>query len=231
MLASTSRNKLTLKNNMKLKLTSLLVALGLITNAAFAGNSAKIGYASDFFYRGEQKALESVQSSVDLEASLLGLDGKLHACTNQSIDEGVDSYRFAAGLGTSFAEDLFSVYGGFNHYEDVAGDALSEIEVSASVNVFANPTVSVFRNVDEDLYTFEGSLSESLDLSFASLDLRGSIGHTDVTASNDRTYYSVGGGLTRQVGAGVDVGLSIDLIDSDDIDREFVFGSALTFTF
>ena len=216
---------------MKLKLTSLLVALGLITNAAFAGNSAKIGYASDFFYRGEQKALESIQSAVDLEASLLGLDGKLHACTNQSIDEGVDSYRFAAGLGTSFAEDLFSVYGGFNHYEDVAGDALSEIEVSASVNVFANPTVSAFRNVDEDLYTFEGSLSESFDLSFASLDVRGSFGNTEVTTANDRTYYSVGGGLTRQVGAGVDLSLSVDLVDSDDIEREFVFGTALAFLF
>ena len=216
---------------MKLKLTSLLVALGLITNAAFAGNSAKIGYASDFFYRGEQKALESIQSAVDLEASLLGLDGKLHACTNQSIDEGVDSYRFAAGLGTSFAEDLFSVYGGFNHFEDVAGDALSEIEVSASVNVFANPTVSAFRNVDEDLYTFEGSLSESFDLSFASLDVRGSVGNTEVTTANDRTYYSVGGGLTRQVGAGVDLSLSVDLVDSDDIEREFVFGTALAFSF
>jgi hypothetical protein len=216
---------------MKLKLTSLLVALGLITNAAFAGNSAKIGYASDFFYRGEQKALESIQSAVDLEASLLGLDGKLHACTNQSIDEGVDSYRFAAGLGTSFAEDLFSVYGGFNHFEDVAGDALSEIEVSASVNVFANPTVSAFRNVDENLYTFEGSLSESFDLSFASLDVRGSVGNTEVTTSNDRTYYSVGGGLTRQVGAGVDLSLSVDLVDSDDIEREFVFGTALAFSF
>ena len=216
---------------MKLKLTSLLVALGLITNAAFAGNSAKIGYASDFFYRGEQKALESIQSAVDLEASLLGLDGKLHACTNQSIDEGVDSYRFAAGLGTSFAEDLFSVYGGFNHFEDVAGDALSEIEVSASVNVFANPTVSAFRNVDENLYTFEGSLSESFDLSFASLDVRGSVGNTEVTTSNDRTYYSVGGGLTRQVGAGVDLSLSVDLVDSDDLEREFVFGTALAFSF
>jgi len=216
---------------MKLKLTSLLVAFGLLTNAAFAGNSAKIGYASDFFYRGEQKALESIQSAVDLEASLLGLDGKLHACTNQSIDEGVDSYRFAAGLGTSFAEDLFSVYGGFNHFEDVAGDALSEIEVSASVNVFANPTVSAFRNVDENLYTFEGSLSESFDLSFASLDVRGSVGNTEVTTSNDRTYYSVGGGLTRQVGAGVDLSLSVDLVDSDDIEREFVFGTALAFSF
>ncbi|MDB4348312.1 hypothetical protein OAA62_00195 [bacterium] len=216
---------------MKLKLTSLLLALGLMTNAATAGNSAKIGYASDFFYRGEQKAVESIQSSVDLEAPVLGLDGKLHACTNQSIDEGVDSYRFAAGLGADFAKDLFSIYGGFNHFEDVAGEALSEIELSGSVNVFGNPTLSAFRNVDEDLYTFEGSLSESFDLSFASLSARGSVGNTEVTTANDRTYYSIGGGLSRQIGAGVDLSLSVDLIDSDDIEREFVFGTALAFSF
>jgi len=216
---------------MKLKLTSLLVAFGLLTNAALMGNSAKIGYASDFFYRGEQKALESVQAAVDLEAQLLGLDGKLHACTNQSVDEGVDSYRLAAGLGTSFAEGLFSVYGGFNHFEDVAGEALSEIEISASVNVFANPAVSAFRNVDDDLYTFEGSLSESFDLSFASLDLRGAVGNTEITESNDRTYYSLGAGLSRSVGQGATLSASVDLVDSDEIEREFVFGSALTFNF
>lgn len=216
---------------MKLKLTSLFVALGLLTNAATAANSAKIGYASDFFYRGEQKALESVQTAVDLEASLLGLDGKLHACTNQSVDQGSDSYRFAAGLGTTFAGDLLSVYGGFNHFEDVAGEALSEIEISGTINAFSNPTVSAFRDVDDDLYTFEASLSESFDLSFASLGLRGSVGNTEVTASNDRTYYSVGTSLSRQVGAGVDLGLSVDLVDSDDIEREFVFGTALTFDF
>ena len=216
---------------MKLKLTSLFVALGLLTNATFAANSAKIGYASDFFYRGEQKALESVQAAVDLGTALLGLDAKLHACTNQSVDEGVDSYRLAAGLGTTFAQDLLSIYGGFNHFEDVAGEALSEIELSASINVFANPTVSAYRNTDEDLFTFEGSLSESFDLSFASLGVNGSIGNTEVTTSNDRTYYSVGSSLSRQVGAGVDLSLSVDLVDADDIDREFVFGTALAFTF
>ena len=68
-------------------------------------------------------------------------------------------------------------------------------------------------------------------MSFASLGVRGSVGNTEVTTSNDRTYYSVGGSLSRQVGAGVDLGLSVDLVDSDDIDREFVFGTALTFNF
>jgi len=217
---------------MKLKLTSLLTAFGLLTNAAFAGNSAKIGYASDFFYRGEQKALESVQSAVDLGTALFGFDAKLHACTNQSVDEGVDSYRLAAGLGTSLAEGLFSVYGGFNHFEDVAGEALSEVELSASIDIIGNPTVSAFRNTgDDDLYTFEGSLSHSIDISFADLSLNGSLGNTDVTETNNRTYYSIGGGLTRSIGNNAELSLGADLIDSDDIEREFVFGTALTFKF
>ena len=214
---------------MKLKLTSLLVALGLLTNAAFAGNSAKIGYASDFFYRGAQKSLESVQAGLDLESSVLGLNGSLHACTNQSVDQGVDSYRFAAGLGTSLG-DLFAVYGGFNHFEDVAGEALSEIELRASVDMIGNPSVSVFRDTSDDLYTFEGSLSHDLDLSIANLEVRGSLGNTDVTASNNRTYYSAGAGLSRGLGDAT-VGASVDLVDSDDIEREFVFGTAITFNF
>jgi hypothetical protein len=214
---------------MKLKLTSLLIALGLLTNAAFAGNSAKIGYASDFFYRGAQKSLESVQAGLDLESSVLGLDGSLHACTNQSVDQGVDSYLFTAGLGTSLG-DLFAVYGGFNHFEDVAGEALSEIELRASVDMIGNPSVSVFRDTSDDLYTFEGSLSHDLDLSIANLEVRGSLGNTDVTASNNRTYYSVGAGLSRGLGDAT-VGASVDLVDSDDIEREFVFGTAITFNF
>jgi hypothetical protein len=214
---------------MKLKLTSLLIAFGLITNAALAGNSAKIGYASDFFYRGAQKALESFQGSVDLEASVIGLDGSLHACTNQSVDEGVDSYKFAAGLGHSFG-DLFSLYGGFSHFEDVDGDALSEIELRASIDMLGNPSVSVFRDTSDDLYTFEGSLSHDIDLSLANLELRGSVGNTDVTESNNRTYYSVGAGLSRAFG-GATVGASVDMVDSDDIEREFVFGTSLAFNF
>ena len=214
---------------MKLKLTSLLAALGLLTNAAFAGNSAKIGYASDFFYRGAQKSLESVQAALDLESSVLGLNGSLHACTNQSVDEGVDSYRFAAGLGASLG-DLFAVYGGFNHFEDVAGEALSEIELRASVDMFGNPTISAFRDTSDDLYTFEGSLSHSIDISVADLQVRGSIGNTDVTESNNRTYYSVGAGLSRALG-GATVGASVDLVDSDDIEREFVFGTSIAFNF
>ena len=215
---------------MKLKIT-LLCALGLITNVAFAGNSAKIGYASDFFYRGEQKALESVQSSVDVGTSLLGLDAALHACTNQSVDSGVDSYGFSALLGTSVIKDLLSVYGGFTHFEDVAGEALSELKVEASFSLIASPTISISRNVDEDWFTFEGSVSHSLNLDFATLGLKGSVGNTETSDTNDRTYYGVGASLSKSVGDNADLGFSLDLVDSDDIEREFVFGTALSFNF
>jgi hypothetical protein len=230
MLASISLTQLTLKNNMKTKLLSLFTAFGLITNAAIA-SSASIGYTSDFFYRGEQKALESFQSKVDYGVSILGLDTAWHACTNQSVDQGVDSYGLSFAAGKSFSDGLLSAYVGFNHFEDVPGEALSEVFVQAGSNIVLNPSVSVYRNVDEELFTYEGSISHSLDLKVASLNLDASAGNTEVSTSDNRTYYSVGAELARQIGAGVDAGVSVDLVDSDDIEREFVFGAALTFNF
>jgi hypothetical protein len=215
---------------MNTKLLSLFTALGLITNAAVFGSSASIGYVSDFFYRGEQKALESVQSQVGHETSFLGLDATFNVLTNQSIDEGSDSYSFGGGLGKSFSNGLLSVYGGFNHYEDVPGDALAEGFVRAASNIVLNPTVTIYRDIDKALFTYEGSLSQDIDLQLASLNLNGSVGNTEVTTSDARTYYSVGAGLSRPLGE-AEAGLSIDLINSDEIEREFVFGAAISFKF
>lgn len=215
---------------MKNKIVSLFTALGLLTNVAVLGNSAKVGYASDFFYRGEQKALESFQSSIDVGAQVAGLEASIHACTNQSVDSGVDSYGLAAGLGTSVLDGLLSTYVGFNHFEDVPGSALSEVTVKISVDSLFDPSLAVFRNVDDELYTFEGSVSHDIDLKIANLGLDASIGNTEVTESNSRDYYSVGAELSRTIGSAV-ASFGVDLVDADDLDREFVFASALTFQF
>jgi len=214
---------------MKNKIASLLLALGL--SSATLANYAKIGYVSDFFYRGEQKALESVQASLDLDKNVAGLNASFHACTNQSVDQGVDSYGLAAGISHTFVDGILNVYGGFNHFEDVAGDALSEIALKAGLNTIASPALSVYRNVDDELYTFEGSVSHSIALSIVDLGLSASIGNTDITESTDRDYYSLGADLSREVGEGAVLSASVDLVDADDIEREFVFGTALTFNF
>jgi hypothetical protein len=216
---------------MKLRLTSLLVAFGLITNAAFSGNSARIGYASDFFYRGAQKAEQSVQSSLKLGSSVAGLGLSAHGCTNQAIDTGVDSYHLGAGAGKSFSDGLLSVYAGINHFEDRPGNALSEFEVGLSSNTLLSPSVSVFRDFDDSLYTVEVGVSHDIDVSVATLGLDASAGNTDLTSNTDRTYYSVGANLSKSVSENSDLSVGVDYIDADDIDREFVFGAGLTFKF
>lgn len=217
---------------MKTKIVSLLLALGLTTNAAFSGNSAKVGYTSDFFYRGVQKAEQSVQSSVKLGSALGGVDLSAHACTNQSVDAGVDSYNLGAGVGKSFSDGLLSVYAGVNHFEDRPGDALSEFQVGISSNVALNPSVAVYRDFDESLYTVELAVGHSFDLSVASLDLSASVGNTDLTNSTDRTYYTVGADISKNISENADLSLGMEYVDADDLDeREFVFGTALTVKF
>ena len=215
---------------MKTKIVSLLIAFGLF-NAAYAGNLAKLGLASDYFYRGAQKSEESLQGSLMLGGSLGSFNASLHACSNQAIDSGNDSYHMGAGLGKSFAEGLFSLYGGFNHFEDVPGEALSEVEARISSNIALNPALTVYRDVDESLYTFELSVSHSLETDVADISVGASIGNTELTTSTDRDYYSVGVSTSKSLSESSGLSLGVDYVDADDIDGEFVFGSSLTFKF
>lgn len=215
---------------MNTKLVSLLLAFGLSINAALAGNSAKIGYVSDFFYRGSQKAEESLQASLMLGHTFGSLDASMHACSNQSVDVGSDSYNIGAGVSSSFINDLLSAYVGINHFEDVSGEALAEAEVRISVDTLLSPSVSVFRDLDDSLYTIEASISKSFAFDLATLSLDALAGNTELTGSNDTTYYGVGASLSRPIGA-AEGSFSVNYIDADDIDREFVFGTALTFQF
>lgn len=214
-------------NTKKLIVSTLL---GFIVNVASAGNTASIGYTSDYFYRGAQKAEESVQASVGLEKSLGGLVGSFSASTNQAVDSAIDSYQIDAGLSKSFMNDLLNAYVGLRHFEDVSGAAVSEIALAFSYDSVLSPSVSVFRDTDDDLYTLEVGISHAFDLEFADLQIQASAGNTELTASSDRDYYVLGSALSRDFGDS-QLGLSVDYVDADDADDEFVFGSSLTFKF
>lgn len=216
---------------MKLKIISFITALGLITNVATAGNSVRLGYASDYFYRGVQKAEESIQASLMLGHSIGSFDGSLHICSNQAVDTGNDSYHMGAGVGTSFADDLLSVYGGINHFEDVPGSSLAEAEVRVSVNTLLSPSVSVFRDLDESLYTYELSICHTLETEIADLVLCGSYGNTETSSSNDTDYYGAGVAVSKDLSDTASLGGSVNYVDADGIEDEFIFGVGLTFNF
>ncbi len=216
---------------MKTKIASLLLAFGSFTNAALAANTAEIGYTSDYFYRGSQQSQEAVQAAIGFEQNVAGLNASLGLFTNQSVDSSADSYIVSAGVTESFLDGLLGAYVGLNHVEDVPGAAFSEVQVSVSIACLLSPTLSAYRDLDDSLYTFELSASHDVELGFADLGLGASIGNTDVSNSDSRTYYSVGADLTKGLSDSASASLSVDYVDADDIEREFVFATALTFQF
>lgn len=216
---------------MNTKIVSFLTALGFIFNAANAENSARIGYASDYFYRGVQKAEESIQASLMFNHAVGSLNGSLHVCTNQAVEGANDSYHMGAGLGTSFADGLLSAYAGVNHFEDVPGTSLLEAEVSVSVETLLSPSVTIFRNLDESLYTYELGVSHVLESEAADLTLSASYGNTETSSSADTDYYQLGLAASKNLSESTSLGGSVNYIDADDIEDEFVFGVGLTFNF
>jgi hypothetical protein len=216
---------------MKTKIVSLLLAFGLITNAAIAGNSAKIGYASDYFYRGAQKSQESIQGSLMFGHSFGSVNASAHICSNQAIKSGNDSYHIGGGVAKSFADDLLSAYVGINHFEDVPGDVLSEVQLTVSSDMVLSPSVSIFRDLDDSLYTFELNLSHSVETDLATFNFGGSVGSTELTSSTDRDYHGLSASASKSLSENADLSIGFDYVDADNIDDELVFGSSISFKF
>lgn len=215
-------------NSTKLIVTALL---GFIINVASAQNySAELGYASDYFYRGVLKSEEAVQASFGAKTELAGFDVAARAFTNQAVDNGSDSYQLNLCVGKSI-NDLLSVYGGLNHFEDVAGDSLFEGKIGLKFDTLLSPSVNAYRSFDDDLYTFEVGVNHQFEFEVADLCLHASAGNTDLTESLDSDYYAFGAKVSRDLAENASVAISADRIDSDLIDSEWVFGLSVSTNF
>ena len=162
----------------------------LFINAAPAGsNSVDVGYTSDYFRRGALTAEESVQAGASFGFKALGLDSSVSAFTNQAVASGgTDLYLIDAGASKSFGE-LLSVYVGLQHAEFIAGASTLEVNANVGIDTVLNPKLSIYRNTDDALYTYEASVSHSFDLEVADLGLSALYGNSDVTSSTDVDYY------------------------------------------
>lgn len=208
-----------------MKTTKLIITalLGLFINAASAEKySLETGYASDYFDQGLRKAEESIQVTIGVEGDMAGLGYSVGAFTNQSIETGVDSYVFNGGLERSFADELISAYVGLVHTEHVSGAATQEVELKAELGITLSPTVSILRDLDENLFAYELSLSHLIDVKIASLSVYGSAGKVETSKLSDTDYYSVGGVLSKSVSENASVSVSLVRVDSNFADEEFV---------
>tara|TARA_R110000824_G_scaffold14840_5_gene62822 strand:+ start:9850 stop:10521 length:672 start_codon:yes stop_codon:yes gene_type:complete len=223
---------------MKTKLVSLLtVLLGLSINVALAEAPKVNGnmgtkYSSDYHRRGQLVSQEAIQAQVGFNVGVGSVDVFGDFFTNQSTaSNDADNDELTVGLGTSFFEDKLSAYVGiYNTDNSSAGDNL-EAFASLGLDFPLSPTVSVYRDTDDSLYTFEGQLSYGLDLEVVNLELAGILGNTDVSSVVDSTYIGAKLTATKTFKDNVDLYADVALSDNDTRDNETLWGVGLSVKF
>ena len=221
---------------MKTKIVSLIIALlGFNINAAQAEDSTLKGnlgakVTSDYQRRGEIVSEQSVQAQLGLNSAVGGVDVFANFFTNQSTENGRDSNEIVAGLGKDFFDGLVSAYGGVYNTDFSDAEADLEYFVQVSVNTPLKPSVSFFRNVDDELNTFEGKISQDFDIKLANLELSGVLGNTELTQSVDSTYSAVKAELSKQFDE-VELYADVSLSDNDTRDHETIYGVGIRVKF
>jgi hypothetical protein len=211
--------------------TYMTALLCLISNVAFAGGSVNVGFASDFFRRGALVSEESLQSSVSYNKDVAGLNVSLDAFTDQALSSGNDSYIIEGGASRQIGE-LLGVYVGLQHFEQRASDSTLEVNIQVDLNVALSPSLSVFRDTSDDLYTFEVSAKHGIETQIADLCIHALYGNTDVSTSSNEDYYGIGAIASKSISDNSDLALSYDYVDSDLIaDGESVFGVSFSVNF
>ena len=222
---------------MNTKLVKLIALLGLSINVASAeapevNGELSTKYSSDYHRRGQVTSQEAVQAQVGFSVGLGAVDVFGDFFTNQSTTSGgADNDELTVGLGSTFFEDKLNAYVGiYNTDNSAAGDNL---EAFASVGLAfpLSPSVSVYRDTDDSLYTFEGQLSYDVDLEVVNLELAGILGNTDVSSAVDSTYLGAKLTATKTIKDNVNLYADLALSDNDTRDNETLWGVGLSVKF
>ena len=219
---------------MKVKLTILTLLCSLINNVTAGELSGNIstGYKSDYIYRGALVSSEAIQTQLSVDGAITESVGAyLTGFMSSPLAGTSDTYEFIGGVSTSFLDELLAATGGYSHREQVDGASLGELFVGMAADVMLSPTVTVFYNLDSELYTTELSISHTVETSIANLTFGAGVGRTEATTTLDRDYFVAGLGASRVIVGDLKGNLGVDYIDAEDVDGETVMSVGLSMDF
>ena len=124
-----------------------------------------------------------------------------------------------------------SAYIGVYNTDMSNSDAVLEGFLQLGVDAPLNPTVRVFRGASNNLNTFEGQLSHSLDLKVVNLDLTGVLGNTETSQTADTTYTLVTGTVSKDVSENFSIYADLSLSDTNSRDSELFWGAGVSVKF
>lgn len=212
--------------------------LGAITvNAASAEAPAFSGnvgtkFSSDYHRRGEILSAEAIQAQVGFSTEALGVDVFGDFFKNHGTDDGsVDTNEITIGVSTPLFDSAMDAYLGVYNTDTDGKESSLEAFVSLEANLPLSPTISVYRDTEDALYTFEGQLSYDVDLDLVGLQLAGILGNTDSSVTNDNTYFGAKITATKTIGDNVDIYADVALSDTDERENETLWGIGLSVKF
>ena len=210
----------------KIMITALLSAL--LINAASAEPSAIAGhvstkYTSDYHRRGQELSAEAIQAQVGFNVGIGEVDVFGDFFTNQGTDNDIDTNELTVGVGTGLFDDNLNAYLGVYNTDTTGSNDDLEAFASLQFNTLLSPTVSLYRDTDDDLYTFEGKISHTFDLQIVDLALAGTLGNTESTAAVDSTYTGARATLSKTFDS-LNVYTDLALSDNDTRDNETIWG-------
>lgn len=210
----------------------------LFINAASAEAPAVSGnfgakYASDYHRRGAVLSEEAIQAQVGFNVGVGSVDLFGDISTNQNTESsGNDTDEATFGLSVPLMDDAFNAYLGVYNTDTKVGDSDLEAFASLQANVLLSPTVSVYRDTDDSLYTYEGQISYDLDvLDIVDFELAGILGNTDTSSTTDRTYFGAKLTATKTVKDSINMYADVALSDTDDRDNETIWGIGVSVKF
>jgi len=131
---------------------------------------------------------------------------------------------------TNILDDTLSAYLGVYNTDTGPGESDLEAFEAIQLNTLLTPTVSVYRDTDDSLYTFEGQVSYDIDLNIIDIELTGILGNTDTSTSADSTYYGAKVTATKTVKENINLYTDVALSDNDTRENETVWGIGLSVT-
>lgn len=213
----------------KLLITALLCALSI--NAASAETSGSLGvrHTSDYYFRGAQLSSDALQLNVGAATKVSGLDVSAGFLTNQATDSA-NTNTISLEIGKAVLDKRVTLAAGVYNQDTAGGTNLTEAYVSAGLDVLLSPTVTIYRDTSDSLFTYELGVCYGVDLGIADLTLCGAAGTTELTSNTERDYTSLGARLSKEVGA-VTPHIQVALVDADNISSDTVVCLGIDFKF
>ena len=217
----------------KLGIVALLCAFNINATAApkAVNGNLDASYASDYYFRGASLGSDALQFSVGANTKAGPVDLFANYFTNQTTGTNTANTDIVTvGVGSTFLGEVLSVYGGVVNIDNDSSGGTLDGFIAAKFNTALSPSLSVYRNTDESLYTVEGSVSHTIETELLDFTISAEGGTTDVTASTDRSYIGGTLKLSRSFGA-CTPHLCLSVVDADDSSREEIVRTGVTFKF